>query len=75
MKRRYTTERVGTTKKGLVAYVRVDAGTAVRWTQVLLPWGMVADHHRAIVESLERIYVAQLEADAEVQYLPLESWE
>lgn len=75
MKTRYKAERVKTTKNFLVVYVRVDAGLTVRWVAVQVPWSMVADHHQAIVESLEHIYVKQLEADADVQYLPLEKWE
>lgn len=75
MKTRYRAERVKTTRNFLVVYVRVEAGLTVRWIAVQVPWGMVADHHREIVESLESIYTKQLEADADVQYLPLEKWE
>lgn len=75
MKVRYKAERIKVTKNFLVVYVRVDVGHTVRWTAIQVPWTMVADHHQGIVESLERIYVAQLEADADVQYLPLEKWE
>lgn len=75
MKSRYKAERVRTTKNYLVIYVRIEVGTAVRWANVQVPWAMVADHHRDIVESLEQIYVKQMEADADVQYLPLETWE
>lgn len=75
MKQRYKAERVTATKDGLRIYVRVDVGLAVRWTTVKVPWAMLCDHHQAIVEGLEAIYVAQLQADADVLYLPLEKWE
>lgn len=75
MKARYEAERLGTDKRFLKVYVRLEFGTTHRWTVVRIPWGMVADHHREITEELERLYVSQLEAESNVQYLPLEKWE
>lgn len=75
MRVRHNAERLGTNRNGLKVYVRIDVGTTCRWITVKVPWGMVADHHREITEELERLYVSQLEADADVQYLPLEKWE
>lgn len=75
LKAQYKAERVDTSKNYLKVYVRIEVGTAVRWALIQVPWAMVADHHQSIVENLERIYVAQIEADADVMYLPLEKWE
>lgn len=75
MKPKHAAERLGTDKSSLKVYVRVEVGLTHRWIMVRVPWGMVADHHREITEHLERLYTSQLEADANVQYLPLEKWE
>jgi len=75
MKRRYTATRVKPQRNHLTVYVTLEVGTTVRFAAITLPYAMMADHHQDIVEGLERVYVAQLEADADVQYLPLEKWE
>lgn len=75
MKRRYEATGAKATKTGLNVYVTVHVGTAIRFITVCVPWAILLPLHQEIVEQFERIYVAQLEADANVQYLPLEAWE
>jgi hypothetical protein len=75
MKRRLTATGVDSKKSGLTVYVTVEVGTTIRFVAVVVPWTMLAAQHEHIVNEFERIYTAQLEADANVQYLPLETWE
>lgn len=75
MKRRYKATGVNPTKNALNVYVTIEVGTTVRFATVAVPWHQVADHYREVCDGMERVNIARLEADAGVQYLPLEKWE
>ena len=75
MKRRYEATGVVPRKNHLTVYVTLHIGTAVRFVEIKVPWELLADQQEGIGQGMERVFLRRLKEDADVLYLPLESWE
>ena len=75
MKRRYKATGVKAKRSHLTVYVTVEVGTTVRFIAVDVPWSILFPQEEGIRNGLEREVLRRLEAEADVQYLPLERWE
>lgn len=75
MNRKLKVTGLNPTKKGVWVHVLFTGGVVDRPLAALVEWSRLADIHREICEGTERVFLERIKAEADVQYLPLETWE
>lgn len=75
MKRLYVAQKVRTSPKYLSVQVRIEVGSTIRWADVKVPWRLLNEQYREIIEAMEH-EANEIVREAWTQpSLPLEKWE
>lgn len=75
MRLKYTAVRVRPAKRAMVVTVEIDYGSTKRWVDLRIPWRMINQQYREVIEHLEDEAQDHLAAHRSDTPLPLEKWE
>lgn len=75
MRKHYIAQKIRTTPKYLGVQVRIEIGSTVRWADVKVPWRLLNEQYREVIEHMEHEANERVNERWDTPMLPLERWE